>query len=150
MLYCVGWMDDHTKSRVLFLCTGNSARSQIAEALLRHFFGDRFEALSAGVAPRGLHPLAIEVMREWGIDISAQRSKDVSEFLDQPVDIVVTLCSSARESCPVFPARVRTLHWDLDDPAAVEGTPAERRAAFRRTRDELTGRIRETFGTPER
>lgn len=92
----------------------------------------------------------MEVMRELGVDISAQRSKDVAEFLDQPVDIVVTLCSSARESCPVFPARVRTLHWDVDDPAAVEGTPAERLAAFRRTRDELARRIREEFCTAKR
>lgn len=143
-------MGEHTRTRVLFLCTGNSARSQMAEALLRHLSGDRYEALSAGVTPRGLHPLAVEVMRELGVDISAQRSKDVAEFLGQPVDIVVTLCSSARESCPVFPARVRTLHWDVDDPAAVEGTPAERLAAFRRTRDELARRIREEFCTAKR
>src|SRR5258708_22989800 len=109
------------KTSVLFLCTGNSARSQMAEGLLRHFAGDRYEVFSAGTQPVGLNPLAVEAMREIGADISAQRSKRVSEFDGVPVSAVVTVCDRARESCPIFPMAGKTGHWSFDDPAAPPG-----------------------------
>jgi arsenate reductase len=129
------------KSRVLFLCTGNSARSQMAEGYLRHVAGEEFEALSAGVAPKMLHPLAVEVMREAGIDIRGQRSKEVREFSGVPVDFVVTVCNNAREQCPIFPAVKRRVHWDLEDPAASGGTEAEKLAMFRTVRDQIFAHI---------
>ena len=122
------------KRRVLFLCTGNSCRSQMAEGLLRHLAGDRFEALSAGTRPAGLNPGAIEVMREIGIDISTHRSRHVDEFVAQEFDWVITVCDSARETCPVFPGAAARLHWSFDDPAAATGSVQERRAVFRRRR----------------
>ena len=131
-----------SKRTVLFLCTGNSARSQMAEGLLRHLAGDRFEVLSAGTDPAGLNPLAVEAMREAGIEISGQRSKHVREFLGRPVHYVVTVCSNARERCPIFPATFRQVHWEIDDPAAAPGTPEEKLAVFRRVRDEIGARIR--------
>jgi thioredoxin type arsenate reductase len=126
--------------RVLFLCTGNSARSQMAEAWLRHLSGGQVEVSSAGTAPKGLHPLAVQVMAERGIDLTGHRSKHVSEFRDQRFDWVVTVCDRARQSCPAFPG-ARTLHWDLPDPAEVCGTQEAVLEAFRRTRDELEGRV---------
>ncbi|MGH9728424.1 MAG: arsenate reductase ArsC [Candidatus Acidiferrales bacterium] len=138
------------KPKVLFLCTGNSARSQMAEGYLRHVAGERFDAMSAGIEPKGLNPLAVEVMRETGVDISGQRSKDVTGFVGTPVQYVVTVCSNAREKCPVFPATVKFLHWDLEDPAAVQGTQEEKQAAFRKTRDEIFERIDQEFGAPQR
>ncbi|MHB8413128.1 MAG: arsenate reductase ArsC [Candidatus Acidiferrales bacterium] len=138
------------KSKVLFLCTGNSARSQMAEGLLRHFAGERFEVASAGIEPKGLNPLAVAAMREIGIDISNQRSKDVREFLGAPVQYVVTVCSNAREKCPVFPATVKFIHWDLDDPAAVQGTDEEKLAAFRQARDKIAAHIEKEFGEKEK
>src|SRR5262249_19755059 len=120
------------KSKVLFLCTGNSARSQMAKGLLRHIEGDRYEALSAGTNPSMLNPLAVQVMRELGIDIARQRSKSVQEFDGVPVQYVITVCSNAREQCPVFPAVVESSHWDLDDPASAQGDNEQRLAAFRR------------------
>ena len=128
--------------RVLFVCTGNSARSQIAEALLRRIGGAEFDVASAGTEPRGVNPYAVRVLAESGIDWSAARSKSVNEFLDEPFEYVVTVCDRAREACPVFPGRYNALHWSLDDPAAVEGTEEERLRAFRRTSLELVGRIR--------
>ena len=133
------------KPKVLFLCTGNSARSQMAEGFLRHFAGERFEAASAGIEPKSLNPLAVAAMREIGIDISSQRSKDIREFLGAPVQYVVTVCSNAREKCPVFPATVKFMHWNLDDPAAVQGTEDEKLAAFRQARDEIIARINNEF-----
>lgn len=127
--------------RVIFVCTGNSARSQMAEALLRHDGGDRFEVVSAGVSPRGVHPLAIAVLADIGIDISDAKSKPVGMFLGQRFDYVITLCDKARATCPVFPGGSETLHWGLDDPAEVEGTDAERRAAFDRVLKEIAGRL---------
>lgn len=127
--------------RVIFVCTGNSARSQIAEALLRHDGGDRFEVVSAGVDPRGVHPLAIAALADVGIDISDATSKPVGMFLGQRFDYVITLCDRARSTCPVFPGGSETLHWGLDDPAEVEGTDAERRAAFDRVLKEISGRL---------
>jgi arsenate reductase (thioredoxin) len=131
------------KKRVLILCTGNSARSQMAEGLLRYDGGARFEVESAGTQPTRVRAEAIAAMREIGIDISAQRSKSVAEFIGRPFDYVITVCDHAREHCPVFPADVQRIHWSFDDPAAVAGEEATRLAAFRRVRDELRARLRE-------
>ena len=137
------------KPKVLFLCTGNSARSQMAEGILRHMAGERFEVFSAGVEPKALHPLAIDAMREAGIDISKQRSKDVEKLPERAMEFVVTVCSNAREKCPVFPATVKFMHWDLDDPAAVQGTEEEKLAAFRRVRDQIFTHIKNEFGAQQ-
>jgi len=123
--------------KVLILCTGNSARSQMAEGLLRHDAGERFEVFSAGTKPGHVRPEAIAVMRELGIDLSGHRSKHVDEFAGQTFDYVLTVCDNARESCPVFPAGTRTIHHSFDDPAALQGTEEERLALFRRVRDEI-------------
>ncbi len=128
--------------RVLFVCTGNSARSQIAEALLGSYGGTDFEAFSAGTEPRAVNPFAIRVLGEAGIDWSDARSKSVEEFLGQPFDYVITVCDRARQSCPVFPGEHNTLHWGLEDPAEVEGTDDQKLAAFRRTQQELSTRLR--------
>jgi arsenate reductase len=125
------------KQRVLILCTGNSARSQMAEGLLRHDSGDRFEVESAGTRPSSVRPEAIAAMRELGIDISGHRSKAVAEFDGQHFDYVITVCDSARESCPVFFGGAKRLHHDFEDPAAFNGAEEERLALFRRVRDEL-------------
>ena len=132
------------KKRVLILCTGNSARSQMAEGLLKNMAGDRFEVESAGVAPSAVRPDAIEAMSEIGIDISGHRSKSVDEFVDQNFDYIITVCDNAKESCPVFPGNAVRLHWSFDDPAAVEGTEVERLAAFRKIRDQIAERLRTT------
>ncbi len=128
---------------VLFLCTGNSARSQMAEGLLRHWAGDRFEVFSAGTHPSRVRSEAIAVMRELGVDISAHRSKSLEEFLGRPFDYVITVCDQARQSCPVFPGPARRIHWSLEDPAAAPGSEAERLAVFRAVRDRLGEHIRE-------
>ncbi|MFB3915366.1 MAG: arsenate reductase ArsC [Terriglobales bacterium] len=123
------------KQRILVLCTGNSARSQMAEGLLRHMAGQRFEVFSAGTHPVGLNPNAVNVMSELGIDISAHRSKSVDEFSGQPFDYVLTVCDSAKESCPIFPGGGARLHHDFQDPAAA---PADQQLGmFRRVRDEI-------------
>jgi arsenate reductase len=113
----------------------------MAEGLLRHEAGDRFEVFSAGTRPTSVRPEAIEAMAEIGIDISTHRSKSVDEFVGQDLDYVITVCSNAKETCPVFPGATRRLHWPFDDPAAVEGSDAVREAAFRRIRDQIHGRI---------
>ncbi len=128
--------------RVLFVCTGNSARSQIAEAVLRRLGGSDFEVFSAGTEPRGINPYTLRVLDDAGIDSSAARSKSVDEFTGQSFDYVITVCDRARQSCPVFPGSYNSLHWGLEDPAEVEGTDAERLAAFQRTYLELNQRIR--------
>ncbi len=128
--------------RVLFVCSGNSARSQIAEALLRDIGGSDFEVHSAGTEPRGMNPNTLRVLGDIGIDWSAARSKSVTEFVGQPFDYVITVCDRARQSCPVFPGEHNTLHWGLDDPAESKGTDAEKLAAFSRTRMEVANRIR--------
>ncbi len=125
------------KKRVLILCTGNSARSQMAEGLLRHDVGNRFEVESAGTKPGTVRPEAIAVMRELGIDISKHRSKHVDEFEGQQFDYVITVCDNAKEICPVFPAAVARLHHSFDDPAELKGSEEERLTLFRRVRDEL-------------
>lgn len=129
--------------RTLILCTGNSARSQMAEGLLRHDGAGRFQVESAGTRPSLVRPEAIEAMREIGIDISGHRSKSVDEFVDQDFDHVITVCDNAREICPVFPSRTRMIHHSFEDPAAVEGTWDERLEAFRRVRDEIRTYLRE-------
>lgn len=129
------------KKRVLFLCTGNSARSQIAEGLLRHLASDRFEALSAGVKPTVVNPLSVKVMEEIGIDISGQRSKSVDEFLGQSIDYAITLCDSAKQTCPIFPGKYRKMHWDLEDPAQTRGTDEEKIKVFRKVRNQINEHI---------
>ena len=130
------------KTRVLFLCTGNSCRSQIAEGLLRHLAGDRYDVFSAGTHPVGLNHRAVEIMNEMGIDISSHRSKPLTEFAGRPFDFVITVCDRAKESCPVFPGGAQTLHWSFDDPAAATGSEADRMAAFRQVREEIASAIR--------
>lgn len=129
------------KERVLFLCTGNSARSQMAEGLLRHLAGDRFEVASAGTRPVGLNPDAVAVMLELGVDISQHRSKLVDELLDKQFDYLITVCDNAKESCPVFPGNAQRLHWSFEDPAAAKGPLEARRIVFRRVREQIQGRI---------
>ena len=130
--------------RVLFVCTGNKARSQMAEGLLRRLAGARFEVHSAGTEPKGLAALTVDVMAEIGIDVSGQRSKSVDEFTGQRFDYVITVCDSARESCPVFPGGGRRIHWSVEDPADAEARGESALAAFRAARDDLRSRI-ETF-----
>ena len=133
---------NHPK-RVLILCTGNSARSQMAEGLLRHSAGKLFEVFSAGTKPSHVRAEAIAVMLEVGIDISAHRSKSVEEFGGQQFDYVITVCDNAKESCPIFPATTKRIHWSIEDPAAIQGTDAEGLAAFRRIRDEIRAHLRD-------
>ncbi len=133
-----------SKQRVLILCTGNSARSQMAEGLLRHMAGDRYEVFSAGTRPVGLNPSAVEAMSEIGIDISGQRSKSVDEFADQQFDYIITVCDNAKESCPIFPGKGRRIHQSFEDPAAA--MPAQQLEVFRRVREAigiwLTGAVK--------
>ena len=131
------------KPKVLFVCTQNSCRSQMAEGLLRHDARDLFEVFSAGTKPSQVRPEAIAMMRELGIDISGHRSKSVEEFTGQHFDYVITVCDNARESCPVFPALTTRIHWSIEDPAGVEGSEEQRFEAFRRIRDELRRRVRD-------
>jgi arsenate reductase (thioredoxin) len=131
------------KSRVLILCTGNSARSQMAEGLLRELGHGQIEVHSAGTKPSVLNPLAIRAMSEAGIDISQQRSKHLDEFRAQPFDTVITVCDDAAEACPVFPGRAERIHWSIPDPAALQGTEEKQLAAFRAARDQLEAHLRE-------
>lgn len=130
------------RQRVLVLCTGNSARSQMAEGLLRHDSGDRFEVFSAGVEPTEVRPLAIAAMREVGIDISEQRSKSVAEFANQEFDYVITVCDNANQQCPMFPGKSERIHWSIEDPAEAQGDEQARLAVFRRVRDDLRERLK--------
>ena len=130
-----------TRQRVLFLCTHNSARSQMAEGYLRARAGDRFEVESAGTEETRVNPLAIHAMQEIGIDLTGQRSKTLDRFLDQPWDVVITVCDSANERCPVFPRSAGRLHWSFEDPSRARGSEEERLAMFRKIRDEITARI---------
>jgi arsenate reductase len=132
--------------RVLVVCTGNSARSQMAEGLFRAVGGPGYEVFSAGTKPSQVRPEAIAVMREIGIDISGHRSKSIDEFAGQPFDYVVTVCDNARDNCPVFPVRGQRVHWSLEDPATVQGTEEDRKAAFRRIRDQVQERVKAFFG----
>src|ERR1700690_3621027 len=130
------------KKRVLILCTGNSARSQMAEGLFRQEAAGRYEVFSAGTKPVPVRPEAIAVMREIGVDISDHRSKAVDEFTGQQFDTVITVCDHANESCPVFPGNTQRLHWPFEDPAVVAGSEEQRKAAFRAIRDQIHERIK--------
>jgi len=134
--------EEQKKAKVLFLCTGNSCRSQMAEGWLRHLAGERFEVSSAGTHPVGLNPGAVEAMKEVAIDISTHRSKHVDEYAGARFDYVVTVCDRAKETCPIFPGARTVLHWSFDDSAAAQGADDERRAVFRRVRNEIAQRIR--------
>jgi arsenate reductase len=129
--------------RVLFVCTGNSARSIMAETLLRHHGDDRFEVHSAGTEPRGVNPLTLRVLAEAGIDASGVRSKSVTEYMDQTFDYVVTVCDEARQVCPVFPGVHESLHWGYEDPAEAVGSEDERLAVFRRVFIQIGERVRQ-------
>ncbi len=129
------------KQRILFLCTHNSARSQMAEGLLRHLAGDRFEVFSAGTEATHVRPLAIKVMAELGIDIAGQHSKTLDRYLNEPFDEVITVCDAAAEACPVFPGAVHRRHWSFEDPSKATGSEAEQLALYRRVRDEIRARI---------
>jgi arsenate reductase len=128
-------------ARILFVCTHNSARSQMAEGFLRHHASDGFEACSAGTKPGALRPLAVQVMAEEGIDISRQRAKSIDAFVEEPFDYVVTVCDDANETCPVFPNARQRLHWGFPDPSQARGTPDERLAVFRAVRDAIRARV---------
>ena len=134
---------------MLFLCTHNSARSQMAEGLLRHLAGDRFEIMSAGTEATQVRPLAVRAMDEVGIDISRQDSKTLERYLGQPLDYVITVCDEANEACPFFPHATERLHWSLPDPAAAEGTEEERLEVFRLVRDRLRDHIEEELVAAE-
>jgi arsenate reductase len=129
------------KQRILFLCTHNSARSQMAEGLLRSMGGDRFEGFSAGTEATRVRPLAIRAMAELGIDISAQESKTLDRYRGEPFDAVITVCDQAAEACPVFAGARRRLHWSFPDPSAATGTEDEQLAVYRRVRDDIRARI---------
>jgi arsenate reductase len=135
------------KKRVLVLCTGNSARSQMGEGLFRAEGGATLDVFSAGTKPGSVRPEAITVMKEIGIDISGHRSKSVDEFAGQSFDYVVTVCDNARDNCPVFPVGTDRIHWSFEDPAAVEGSEGERLSAFRRIRDQIRERVKAFFST---
>jgi len=133
--------------KVLILCTGNSARSQMAEGILRRLGNGTIEVHSAGTHPSRVNPLAIEAMNEIGIDISSHRSKSVDEFAQQTFDVVITVCDKAKESCPIFPGAPERIHWSYEDPAAVEGSHDEKLAAFRRVRDDLLLRFKDLLAS---
>ncbi len=131
------------KRKVLFLCTGNSARSQMAEALLRHYAGEYFDVYSAGLEPRGINPLTIQVMEELGLDLSAHTSKSVQRYIgNTSFDYMITVCAQAEEMCPIFPGMGVRMHWDIEDPSKFNGAPAEKLVKFRQARDRLDHKIR--------
>ena len=133
------------RARVLFLCTHNSARSQMAEGLLRQLAGDRFEVMSAGTEATHIRLLAIRAMDEIGIDISGQESKTLDRYLDEPFDYVITVCDDANEACPFFPGAANRLHWSFEDPSRIEGSEEERLAVFRSVRDRIRERIEDVL-----
>ena len=133
------------RRRVLFLCTHNSARSQMAEGLLRHLGGERFEVFSAGTEATRVRPLAIKAMAEFGVDISGQESKTLDRYLGEPFDAVITVCDDAAEACPVFPGAKQRLHWSFPDPSKATGTEAEQLAVYRSVRDAIRGRIEDSL-----
>lgn len=129
------------KKRILFLCTGNACRSQLAEALANHFHGGRLDAVSAGTQPAGVHPRAVALLAELGIDWTRARSKHVNEFVGQQFDYIITLCGNAEQACPVFPGQAERVHWGLPDPAAATGTEEEINTVFRAVRDDIRARL---------
>ena len=136
------------KQRVLILCTGNSARSQMAEGLLRSMAGGRFAVFSAGTKPSLVRPEAILAMRELGVDLSSHRSKSVDEYRDASFDFVITVCDNASESCPIFSGKAERIHWSFEDPAAVEGSEEVRLASFRKIRDQIALHLRPFVNNP--
>lgn len=138
------------KERALFLCTGNSARSQMAEGFLRHMVGDKFEVFSAGVKPAQVNLLVIKVMADVGIDISKHRSKSVMEFIGRKFDYAITVCDNAKQACPVFPGSYEKTHWSLEDLAEAIGTEGERLIVFKKVRDKIKGNIIAFFTSNER
>jgi len=132
----------HYPVRVLFLCTGNSARSQMAEALLRSFGGDDFEVFSAGTEPKSLHPMTIQIMQESNIDVSSQQSKHLEQFLGQSFDYIITVCDRAKDNCPTFPGDIERIHWSFDDPADTTNDQTAQHELFKRIRGEISERIR--------
>jgi arsenate reductase len=132
--------------RVLFLCTHNSARSQMAEGLLRHLAGDRFEVMSASTEATHVRPLAIRAMEEIGVDISGQESKTLDRYLQEPFDYAITVCDDANEACPFFPGAQSRLHWSFEDPSKAEGSEEERLAVFRSVRDRIRDRMQAELG----
>ncbi len=128
-------------TRVLVICTGNSCRSQMAEGFLRHRGGTAVRAFSAGLRPKGLHPLAIDVMAEMGVDISTHESKNLQDYLGESFDYIITVCDNAAVNCPAFPGEGKRLHWPFDDPDAAEGSHEDVMAVFRRVRDEIDARV---------
>lgn len=133
------------KKKVLFICTHNSARSQMAEGLVNAFLAERYEAFSAGIEPSGVNPFAVEAMAEIGVDISYQRSKSLDEFLERRFDYVVTVCDHADEMCPFFPGGEERIHKGFEDPASIEGSPGEKLSGFIRIRDEIRKWIEEVL-----
>jgi len=129
------------KKKVIFICTGNACRSQMAEGLLRHMAGDKFEVYSAGSQPSRLHPASVAVMAEWGIDIAHHTAEPIDDYLDTGIDIAITVCDNAQQSCPTFPGNVEQIHWGLDDPYHGWGADPEDLPPYRETRDELKKRI---------
>jgi len=129
------------KKGILFLCTGNSCRSQMAEGFAKKMISKDFKIFSAGIDPKGIHPIAVKVMQEVGIDISQQRSKNISEIPINKIDLVITLCGNAAENCPVFPGKVKKNHWAIDDPAKVQGSEEEVTKVFRKVRDNIKSYI---------
>ena len=138
------------KKKVLFLCTGNSCRSQMAEGWLRHLAGDRFDVVSAGTHPVGLNPYAVEVMREIDVDISNHVSEWVDPYFDQQFDYVITVCNQAQEACPIFPRTASMLHWSFEDPAKANGTYEQQVIVFRKIRDEIANQIRHFIAEEKR
>ena len=134
--------DTEMKKRVLFLCTHNSARSQMAEALLRAQGGNDYQVFSAGTEQTRVHPLAIQAMKEIGVDISGQESKTLNRFLLSQFDYVITVCDQANETCPIFPGAPERIHWSFEDPSKATGTDEQRLHAFRKIRDDIAGRLR--------
>ena len=137
--------EQQARRKVLFLCTHNSARSQMAEGLLRHLAGDRFEVMSAGTEATSVRPEATRAMAELGVDISGQSSKALERYLGETFDYVVTVCDDANETCPVFPGAKNRLHWSFRDPSRAEGSEEERLGVFRTVRDDIQDRIRKEF-----
>jgi arsenate reductase len=137
--------EQQARRKVLFLCTHNSARSQMAEGLLRHLAGDRFEVMSAGTEATSVRPEATRAMAELGVDISGQSSKALERYLGETFDYVVTVCDDANETCPVFPGAKNRLHWSFRDPSRAEGSEEERLWVFRTVRDDIQDRIRKEF-----
>ena len=131
------------KKKVLFLCTGNSCRSQMAEGFLRYYGGDNFEVYSAGISPVGVNPLAVKVMKEAGVDISGQTSDPIDMEIVRDADMLISLCGGAKESCPVIPAKVEKRHWALEDPAEAKGSEEEILAKFREVRDQIVQNVKE-------